>query len=388
MTATDTEPVEEATSARHLVHRGPSRRWMTVFCSLLAVVIIAAAGLTYVGIETVRSSRAGQVVSTVTDPDAPGFEAFLEPTPTLALLHVEGGELLSIAVMALHSGDVGGSILLVSPRTFPAIEDLLNYAALMRLPGEEANVMGALQRSLGFGIAEVAVVDGERWAELVAPVAPLEVDNPTSAGPFPVGPITLAADQVSAYLAAIGEGEVSQPAVLRERAFFRGWLDAVAASGDPAVVPGELELGLGRFVRGVANGPHVIETAPVSVNESEGVQRTYLDQSAMAALVPGLVPFPVAGEPGGRVRVRLLDGTGDPKHVQRAAPLVVPGDAEIVVVGNADAFDYEVTEIRYHNPLAKVAARTLQDTLGTGELVEDPRQTDTFDVTIVLGPDL
>ena len=56
MTATDTEPVEGAASAWHLIHRGPSRRWMTVFCSLLAIVVIAAAALTYVGIETVRSS--------------------------------------------------------------------------------------------------------------------------------------------------------------------------------------------------------------------------------------------------------------------------------------------------------------------------------------------
>ena len=57
---------------------------MAVFLTLLALVVIAATVLTYVGIDTVRSSRAGQVVSTVTDPAAPGFEALLEPTPTLA----------------------------------------------------------------------------------------------------------------------------------------------------------------------------------------------------------------------------------------------------------------------------------------------------------------
>ena len=55
--------------------------------------------------------------------------------------------------------------------------------------------------------------------------------------------------------------------------------------------------------------------------------------------------------------MRLLDGTGDAEHVQRAAPLVVPADAEIVVVGNADAFDYEETEIRYHNPVARGGGR-------------------------------
>ena len=44
MTATDTETPATAT-ARHLVRRGPSRRWMTVFLSLLALVVLAAAAL-------------------------------------------------------------------------------------------------------------------------------------------------------------------------------------------------------------------------------------------------------------------------------------------------------------------------------------------------------
>ena len=62
--------------------------------------------------------------------------------------------------------------------------------------------------------------------------------------------------------------------------------------------------------------------------------------------------------------MRLLDGAGDPKHVQEVAPSVVPADAEIVVVGNADAFDYEETEIRYHAPGLKAAASRLRAALG------------------------
>ena len=78
---------------RHFVSRGPSRRWMVGFVSLLALSVVAAMALTYVGIKTVRASRAGRVVSAVTDPTAPGFEAFLEPTPTLAILQRDGGSL-------------------------------------------------------------------------------------------------------------------------------------------------------------------------------------------------------------------------------------------------------------------------------------------------------
>ena len=385
MTATDTEPVDAA-AGRHFARHGPSRRWMTVFLALLAVAIVAAAALTYVGVKTVRSSRAGHVVSTVTDPEAPGFEAFLEPSPTLAVFHREDGKLRSIAVLALNSGDVGGSVLLLSPLTYASVDDQLTFNATMVLTGKSDGVLAGLQRALDFGITETVFIDDARLAEVVAPVAPLQVDNPTAVGPFPEGRITLAAADVGAYLAASNPGERPLLAVGRQRAFYRAWLDAIAASSDP--VPGEVGSGISRFVRGVAGGPHRIEIVPVTETSVDGVTRTDIDRDAMAAIVPSIVPFPIAGAPGGRVRVRLLDGTGDPKHVQRAAPLVIPADAEIVLVGNADAFDYQETEIRFHHPGAEARAEAIQDALGTGRVVDDPRQTDAFDVTIVLGPDL
>ena len=68
---------------------------------------------------------------------------------------------------------------------------------------------------------------------------------------------------------------------------------------------------------------------------------------------------------------------------------MVPADAEIVVVGNADAFDYEETEIRYHDAGAEGGGEPAPATaLGAGRLIDDPRQTDAFDVTIVLGTDV
>ena len=80
------------TGGSHFVasERRPSRRWMIVFSTLLTVALVAGAVLAYVGVETVRTSRAGKSVSTVSDPTQPGFEAFLEPTPTLLLIHSAG----------------------------------------------------------------------------------------------------------------------------------------------------------------------------------------------------------------------------------------------------------------------------------------------------------
>jgi hypothetical protein len=104
-------------------------------------------------------------------------------------------------------------------------------------------------------------------------------------------------------------------------------------------------------------------------------------------VITQLVPFPTGTALAPRTRVRLLDGTGDQDHVTRVAPNVVEADATIVVVGNADAFDYTTTQIRYHHPSQRSAAERLQRALGAGTVVDDVRPIDAFDVTIVLGTD-
>jgi len=369
--------------------RGPSRRWMTVFSSLLVAALVAAGGLTYVGVKTVRESRAGKSVATVTDPTLPGFEAFLEPTPTLLVLHSSGKTLLSAAVLALNSGDAGGSVLLVPPATQLGDGDgAFTLGTVAALGGSTDAIVPGLQDLLGIGLSEVVVVDDARWAELLAPVAPLALDNPDAVGDFPAGSLSLAPEQVGPYLEARGEGESDLARLFRQQLFFESWADAVAASTDPGAVPGEVDSGIGRFVRGLAAGPRRVATLPVDETPLAEGTRLDVDRDALTELLPTLVPFPTASRPGGRTRVRLLDGTGDAQHVLTAAPLIVPAGSEIVVVGNADRFDYDTTEIRYHDPVLKGAAEELQAALGAGRVVDDARQTDAFDVTIVLGPDV
>jgi hypothetical protein len=362
---------------------------MTWFTVLLTAAVIAGGVLTYVGVETVRTSRDGKNVATVTDPSEPGFEAFLEPTPTLLVVHGADSTLVSASLLTLNSGDVGGSILLIPPATRVGGEDDgFALGAVSAFAGSLEAIAPGVQSLLGVGITEVAVVDDARWAELVAPVAPITIENPDAVGEFPAGPLTLVADQVGAYLSARGDGESDMARLYRQQLFYEAWAAAVASSADPAAVPGELESGIGRFVRGLASGPRRVATLPVVETQTAGGTRTEVDPDAVGDLVSELVPFPTASRPGGRVRVRLLDGTGNPDHVMTTAPLVVPADSEIVVVGNADGFDYSSTEIRYHHPTFEPAAEALREALGAGKIVDDPRQTDAFDVTIVLGTDV
>jgi hypothetical protein len=125
------------------------------------------------------------------------------------------------------------------------------------------------------------------------------------------------------------------------------------------------------------------------VPAGDGTTRLEPDAAAVADLVARVVPYPRGHEAGARTRVRLLDGTGLGDPALRAAPLIVPAGAEIVILGNAERFQSpRVTEVRYHDAVHEDDARRLAGALGVGEVVEDVRQVDSFDVTIVLGTDI
>jgi hypothetical protein len=248
------------------------------------------------------------------------------------------------------------------------------------------------------GFTEVVELDGARWAELVAPVAPLTVDNPddvvgvdADGGEsivFPAGELQLDAASVGPWLDLKGEGETDLNRMVRHELFWRAWLDALAASDDPAAVPGEGDAGIGRFVRALAAGSTDEETLPVSeVEAPEGLERFVGDRDAIATLVASAVPYPLSPGPGKRVRVRVLNGTEHEGLPGEVAQVLVPAGAEITIVGNADRFDHETTVVRYGDPGQEAAAERLSEALGVGEVELDRRSNDAVDVTVVLGRD-
>ncbi|MEX2292735.1 MAG: LytR C-terminal domain-containing protein [Acidimicrobiales bacterium] len=355
----------------------PSRRWMVGFVSTIVVLVFVAGGLAFVGVQTLRDSTTGRRITSL-DPTQPGFEGALTPTPTLVVVHQRDGELRSAAVLALTGDDRGGSILLLPTTVKVGDRRSASTLAVTFAFAESPTVArGAAEAVAGVGVDDMVVLDDQRWATLVAPVAPLAV-----------GDVMLAADEVGPWLDAptLDEGE---PARLdRQRLFWQSWIAAVAASGDPGAVPGELDVGVGRFIRGLAAGPLRIEALPVTdVTERADTPLFEVDREALRVFLTDLVPFPNGTALAPRTRVRLLDGTGDPDHVASVASNVVASDSTIVVVGNADGFDYTTTEIRYHQPGQRLAAERLRDALDAGRVVEDVRPIDAFDVTIVLGTD-
>lgn len=386
-------PVPEAPPAPR-----PRARAASVLSTVVLLALFAAGiGLTYAGSRIIRSSTQGQVVDPVGDPSAPGFEALVEPTPTLAVLHDLGGSLDAITVLTLPDPETGGGGVVMVPTRVVDDLPLFGFSPLETAydlgatPQVQAEVIGDL---LGVAIDEVVVVDAERWAGLVAPVAPLVVDNPDDVRvdgdvAFAAGRLALAAEEVASYLEARGDEESDLARLFRHELLWRSWIEAVADAGGGEAVPGELESGLGRFVRSLAAGTVRLSTLPVERQagdeEPEPTYRPEVDE--IEALVADLVPFPRSPRPGERARVRVLSGTTDLEASREVARLLPPVGAEVVIVGNAMRLDQATTTIAYVGPDHEETAEEIRDLLGVGEVIVDPRPSDVADITVTLGAD-
>ena len=328
------------------------RRWGNVaWFGALAVLIVSGIVLAYVGSEIVRDSTEGEIVSQETDPSAPGYEALVEATPTLVLFHDSGEGLEAITVLTLPDpAGSGGGVILVPSRTVVDLpifgEGPVEIAYDLGDPRVGAEGVGLL---LGAAMSERVVVDDARWADLVAPVAPITLENPNELEVdgevrFPLGRISLAPEDVGPYLSATVEGESDLARLFRHQLFWEAWLSAVRADGSLGAVPGEVESGIGRFVRTIAAGEAIVETLPVdpAVEGAHGDETAFVpDGPAVAGLVRTLVPFPVAPAPGLRARVRVLNGTSDVGEAPSVAADLTPAGVQIVLVGNATSLDIE-----------------------------------------------
>jgi len=338
--------------------------------------------------------------TTEADPNAPGYQALVTPTPTTLALEIAPDGSLAGATLVASSGDAaGGSVLFVPGRLLiDAAATGSQTLADVHATGGSAATADALRSMFHVGFDQVVTLDAARWAQLLGPVAPLgfensdELDRTTATGEadvFRAGPLSLAAGDVAQYLAARNDGEEEAAYLYRHEIFWRAWLTAVAQRGSADAVPGEVGSGLGGAVRTLARGSVRYVSLPVTAVESlSGGQPDYrVGADELAPLLAELVPFPSAGVPGDRVKVRLLDGTGDRAQALTAASALVPAGAEIAIFGNAERFDHDTTVVRYYNPAHRAGAEALATALGVGppELQED--QTDTVDVTVIVGRD-
>ena len=374
----------------------PWKRWG--FIGALVVLVIAGPVLALTGLRLVRSDELGNVIDAETDPTAPGFEALVDSTPTLLLQQLDAnGALEGATLLSLRPGGAGGHVVFIPSGMLIEIP----LTQIGRIPLAQARsdfgadaVEQRIENLLAAGIDLSIDVPPDQWTSVVEPAGTLSVDNPTAvAGAdgtavFPSGEIQLSPEQVALYLQGDPANETDIVRVGRPEAFWVAWLAAVSGSGGSAV-PGEAEQGLGRFLRGLAAGEVDYRTLPVDTVGIPGIPATESDlyepdREAIALQLPEFIPFPVGA---GRLRTRVLNGSGEEGLSEEAARFLVTAGAEITIIGNAEDFDHDNTEFVYFRARHEEQVQRFQEALGVGEVGLSGATSDTVDVTVVLGHD-
>jgi hypothetical protein len=360
----------------------------------MVVLIVAIPVLGVIGAKTVLNSRAGKVSERSLDPRAPGYIAIVEPTPTALVVQHDANDVpVSLTMLALGTGDTGGSVLFVPLDTNvvkPAL--LVDRLRTAFVRGGEPTLVNATARLLGVGFDKVIDLGDTDWAALVGPVSPLTIQNPVEltlgATVLPIGPIELPADQVGAYLAANAPDQDDLDRLARQQLVWRAWLQAIAEAG-PTTVPATTN-GLGPFVSALAGGQTSMATlavVPSATPSPDGGPAFDPQVDQILEQVTDAVPSPVSPGLGGRFATRVLNGfDGDPIPDELLRELVKAG-AQIDALGNATRFGRRTTTIEYRSARFKSTAESVRKLLGGGKIQFNAETNDPVDLVIVLGRD-
>ena len=365
--------------------RSLPRWWRWGWPLLLLALAAAVPLLVWLGWSAISGSSDGTEVGAPLDPAAPGYEAFVEPTPTLMLIHANGDRLHGVTLLVLTDNGVEGAVLIMATETRTSSGLLSDRWAKSGIIG----VADSVAELLGIRPSESQVVGDDGWAALVTAVEPVALISPVPLmGPdgetlFGNG-VALAASDVGPYLAGRTPGESPLVGLSRHVSFWQAWLWQVAESTAPNVIPGETDRGMGRFVRSLVAGEFLIATVGGSVTDSGEV---VLRPDTTAHLVREVIPFPISAVDGSQPNVRLLNGVGDLGLTTTAARELSRAGARITRIGNAAEFGWETTKVAYHDTGFAPHAEALRDALGTGTVIAEELPDISFDITVTFGAD-
>jgi hypothetical protein len=154
--------------------------WRWGFPVFTLVLAIWAVLLTTGGLTTVLDSRRGEIREAVTDPTAPGFEAFVEQTWSMLVATEDAsGELVQVAVVAAADRTGGGGIVLLVPIEVKVAdcETACRLVDRYRDGGLEA-VQAATAAILDVQVTGATLLTPARWESLAGHVDPVPVDLP------------------------------------------------------------------------------------------------------------------------------------------------------------------------------------------------------------------
>ena len=102
---------------------GPATLWRWGFPLVVLAVIVWSTVLLLDGLQTILDSEEGRTREAITDPAAPGFEAFVVQTRSmLVVTEDEAGGLIQVAVVAVADRERGGgTVMFIPPELVPLV---------------------------------------------------------------------------------------------------------------------------------------------------------------------------------------------------------------------------------------------------------------------------
>ncbi|MDG1409960.1 MAG: LytR C-terminal domain-containing protein [Acidimicrobiales bacterium] len=373
--------------------------WRFIFPLMVAGAGIAVLLLWEAGTKAVLDSTDGEEFAVVTDPAAPGFEAFVDPTPTMLLVHTDGGQLSGVTVLSQTALDNGGTAVLLSADLLVEVDGVA--AAYLReayTAGGADAVETLVAELFGFGFLERAELDASQlreWMRLVEPVPFNLLDDLlqiNEAGDTEVwlsrGRKDLDGELAAQIYGFTNPGESDANRIERQLDLWVSWLDAIGRADDLAAATLPFDDGLSPFLRSLGGGSAEVSILAADVvTDAEGESFLMLNASQLdrvAEIAEAIVPVPIAPPLSARSTVRLLNGTGNPEIRDEAMELLIELEITIGVIGNALEFGVEQTSVTYHRAQAQADADRVAAVLGTvATLVENLDQP--VDLTIVIG---
>ena len=381
-------------SSSNFRHRRSSRWWRYGFPIALVLLFAAVPILVYVGAQVVLKSNDGRLIPSTADPNQPGWQATVPPTPTMVLATVnDKGGLSSVALLALTSDKVG-SVVLIPADTQTSVDGTpMTLVAAYRLGGQQ-RLKRAVESITGAGIDEIMLANSGNWEELVTPAGALTFDNPDNvivdgSMLFPEGRLTVPPSKVGAFVESRNWAEDDTNRLLRQEYLWKAWFAKIGADPGSTAVPGEVDSGIGRYLKALSHETVDFEVLPVQVHAlTTAYAGVYLPlPGQVRALIGQVIPFPTSATPGDRPRIRVFDGTGRLGHGLAAAHNLALAGAQIDSIGNASSFHVAHTQLIVASEQERAAAEKLREVLGVGTVVVDGGADDTIDITVVLGAD-
>lgn len=382
--------------------RRPAPKANPFFRFVFPVVIIASGLAVFLlwreGTKAVLDSTDGTVLEIVTDPGQPGYEVFVDPTPTMLLVHLDDGELVGLTVFAATLLDNGGHAVLVGADVASDGIDGPTFAQRWRTGGMDA-VERDLGAMFGFGFVETDAIETPELAQLLSlsepfpinlldPLVEVNEDGRTMVF-LRAGGQQLDGDAGAELYRWRNPSEFEANRTERQLDLWKSWLAMVGSAADPLSVTLPHDFGLSPFLRAFAAGRADLQILPVVPDSGEAEAAVYsLDDRGrewLADMSDRMVPLRISPIGFPIPTLRLLDGTGDPA-VRDSALEVLADLSEIRVLGNTAEFGVAATVVTHHRAEAAAAASVIAKELGAQVVFSDePDQP--VDLTVVIGTD-